>query len=412
MRMVDQLRNLLNVTDRFGELIDDARRGFERAAEIRNAKLVRNPLMAEKMIRASAVGAARACTGWTRCYADAERRIGETFKGLDALLADLGIPAARQVAAHLARVQPAAVAFPGYSPYAWEMETARNLAFRCLFTIRKFIDANPSEPGPDEPEEIEGAINLRRGLLFDLMVILHGRDDLDRLEAAIAADLAELNAAADAVAFAGPQNDIEPRRFAELVREAETLRANLIEAGAVYPDGGVHYESENGISVSMFGMPPAGMARLQAIAEHLEPVLRSLGADIGERGETADGRLLRWAVEMIDRSGDEQDRGNPFGLLATAVSRFVGRIAEPVNEPKPADSRWSIARTKTEWRRWIGGQMPDYKRKKSPEVPAMTFNGWLGKKLARHPGDTEKRFRLSLDSLAATCPGYWDDDAK
>lgn len=64
--------------------------GMQPGAVIRKTKSVRDPEMTERLKRAKAEGAVRACMGWTRCYADAERRIGETLKGLDALLAGKG----------------------------------------------------------------------------------------------------------------------------------------------------------------------------------------------------------------------------------------------------------------------------------------------------------------------------------
>jgi hypothetical protein len=348
LRLVDQMRILLDVTDRLAGDLDDANQAFERTRGIINAKLVRAPIevkksarpatvkkMVGKMVRASNLELARACCGWTGCYASAERSIGDSVKAIDALLADIGNSGCRAIAAHLFRVQPVAVKFPGYSPCAWEMETARTLAIRCLGAVRQFIDANPTEPGADEPEEFEGAINRRKNLVHELRVILHGRDDLDRLEAAIAADLAELNAAVDAGAYAGPRSDIEPKRYAELAREAQTLRANLIEGAAIYPDGGIHLETDDGVSVALFGMSPAGAAHLQAICEHAEPVLRALGANIGERGETADGRLLRWAGEMVAPAGGDHEHGNPFAFLAVAISRFMARAEQPA-ERAPA----------------------------------------------------------------------------
>jgi hypothetical protein len=458
LRLVDQMRILLDVTDRMAGDLDDANQGFERTRGIINAKLVRAPIevkksarpatvkkMVGKMVRASNLELARACCGWTGCYASAERSIGDSVKAIDALLADIGNSGCRAIEAHLARVQVSPVKFPDYFPVAWDAFTVRAVAIRCLGAVRQFIDANPTEPGADEPEEFAEAIFARRGLAIDLRAILHGRDDLDRLEAAIAADLAELNAAVDADAYAGPRIDIEPQRYAELAREAQTLRANLIEGAAIYPDGGIHLETDDGVSVALFGMSPAGAAHLQAICEHAEPVLRALAANIGERGETADGRLLRWAGEMVAPAGGDHEHGNPFAFLAVAISRFMARAEQsaeraPANvaghvvdagtggspeQPhgmtatippaggKPEDSRWSVARSKTEWRRWIGGQMSPYSQYKpiKREVPPMTFNGWLGRDLERHPDDKGKRFRLKIDSLRVKCPTYRDADA-
>jgi hypothetical protein len=325
LRLVDLLRLCLETIERLDELLADARKGLERADAIAASPGKRNPNAGADARKRANVHAVRACSGWRRSMADAERRIRLGFGGIDSLFADLGDAGCRAAAAHLARVQPLAKGFPGYSPCSWESLTVRNLAFRLLQPLRRFLETDSDdEPLADDRDAIDAAINLRRGLVLDVGAILHSREALDRLESEIAADAAELGAAADECTRTAVHHN--PDRRAILLRDLEVIRGGFVAAGGEYPDGETHWGTDDGISVTIGGLSAAGLSRLRAACVHAEPILRELGAPLTDGGEFADGRILRWVAELIDPRAEDGEYGCPFALISTGISRFAARL--------------------------------------------------------------------------------------
>jgi hypothetical protein len=126
--------------------------------------------------------------------------------------------------------------------------------------------------------------------------------------------------------FAHFNHEVNPTRRAELLRELQTLRADFIAAGSDHPGGGVHFETDGGFSIALWGLSTTGIDRLRTLCDHVEPLLLELGANLSDGGETPDGRVLRWVVEMIDPRAEDAELGSPFGLISTGISRFAARL--------------------------------------------------------------------------------------
>jgi hypothetical protein len=333
LRLVGLLRLCLETIERFDEHLDDARKSLGRADAVRSSVGEKNPALADDARKRAHLEAVRACSGWRRSMADAERRIGESFRGIDALFSDLGDAGCRAAIAHLARFQPLANAFPGYEPCAWETTTARNLAFRLLQPLRRFLETDSDdEPLADDRDAIDAAINLRRGLVFDVLAILNSRDALDLLKREISADRDELGAAADEFTRTAVHHN--PDRRAILLRDLEVIRGGFVAAGGEYPGGETYWGTDDRISVAIGGLSAAGLSRLRAACVHAEPILRELGAPLADGGEFADGRILRWVAELIDPRAEDGEYGCPFALISTGISRFAARfVAEAGGKP-------------------------------------------------------------------------------
>lgn len=353
LRLVDLLRLLLSVAVDFGERLDGALsflghgkiKPFEIPEHlIRRPQDQRNATLAEKFRKARLLEAARESTGWRNSFADAERLIRESLLGVDALLSDLGDPGCREVAAHLARHQNLATAFPGYTPCPWEAITARDIASRVLFHLGRHLNPKgkplPAPPPNDDPEAIAAALTLGKNAVDDVVAILRTEADLDQLEQAIAADRAELGYAADGYDPLADLPSIEPTRLKEKLRELQVLRAEFLAAGAEHPEGEVYWSTDEGVSVSLAGLSAAATARLQNISEHTEPLLRELGADIPEVGKAADGRILRWIIGamLTGERSEYKEFGSPFGVIATGIQRFIARLAEAPRLPESEHS--------------------------------------------------------------------------
>jgi hypothetical protein len=230
--------------------------------------------------------------------------------------------------------------------------------------------------------------------------------------------------------FAHFNHEVNPTRRAELLRELQTLRADFIAAGSDHPGGGVHFETDGGFSIALWGLSTTGIDRLRTLCDHVEPLLLELGANLSDGGETPDGRVLRWVVELVNPRAEVVELGNPFSLISTGILRFAARlVAESDGKPTggnsdgggknrdpetPVDPKWNtIERTHEEWRIHLFSQHRKYKGdKKRKFIPESTFNGWLDSKtLKRHPDDPSgkgARFRLELAGLIAMIPDYRD----
>jgi hypothetical protein len=98
-----------------------------------------------------------------------------------------------------------------------------------------------------------------------------------------------------------------------------------------------------GPSVGISG-DPDDIRELESLSLQIEPCLVELGADIPTEGKTADGRVLFWAMQILQNKRGvnfTELADEPFGAIALAINLF---LADRVEKQDPTDAMAELAR--------------------------------------------------------------------